>query len=65
MSQLVEQYRRQNHLAFSQLETIIQELGKLTVLLHEECHIALSDMQVSPQHQVLSYDLYTVLQALR
>ena len=47
MSQLVDHYRSHHAQAFSQLESMVSELAKLTVLLHEECHGALTDIQVT------------------
>lgn len=46
MGQLVDHYRLQHPLAFNQLESMIEDLGKLTVLLNEECHNAMVEIQV-------------------
>ena len=47
IGQLVDQYRQEHPEIVAQLEAMVAELSKLTVLLHEECHAALTDIQVS------------------
>ena len=47
IGQLVDQYRQEHPEIVAQLEAMIAELSKLTVLLHEECHAALGDIQVN------------------